>query len=386
MSNFLAIATVTAALQRMLQGHVGADVPGAHVWTDRPDTRQNATKGPGLNIYLYQVSPDPTLRNADLPTRTSGGQLVRRPQAALTLHYLFSCYGDENALEPQRVLGSAVRTLHARPVITRALIEAVTDAANDNPPTHPELVDTDLGQQVDLVRLAPLGLNLEELSKLWSVFFQVPHALSVAYQASVVLIEEPVTPAAGQPVITPDLTVGLVNRPRITNVGKPDGTPISAGDTITIRGERLLGEALAVRVGGQAATPGTAAPDHLTLDLSTVDDLRPGSVPVLLTHGALKEQSNVAHFVLHPMVDQASVAGGIVTVTTDLTVGARQRAALALLDPGTGERLHVFAVPERTADTHTLTVPVSGAVPGSYRVRFLVDGADSQPDGPVVTL
>jgi Pvc16 N-terminal domain len=386
MSNFLAIATVTAALQRMLQGRVGADVPGAHVWTDRPDARQNAANGPGLNIYLYQVSPDPAQRNADLPTRAADGQLVRRPQAALTLHYLFSCYGDDNELEPQRVLGSAVRTLHARPVITRELIEAVTDAANDNPPIHPELVDADLGRQADLVRLAPLGLNLEELSKLWSVFFQVPYALSIAYQASVVLIEETVTPVAGRPVVTADLTVGPLNRPRITGVGKPDGSPVSAGDTITIRGERLLGTALAVRVGGQPATPDATAPDHLTIDLSTVGDLRPGGVPVQLSHGPLPEQSNVAHFVLHPAVDQVSAAGGSVTVTTDLTIGTRQQAALALFDPATGERVHAFAVPERTADTRALTVPVPGAGPGSYRVQLLVDGAESEPDGPVVTL
>ena len=43
-------------------------------------------------------------------------------------------------------------------------------------------------------------MNLEELSKLWSVFFQTPYALSIAYQASVVLIEpdlEPIDAAPG---------------------------------------------------------------------------------------------------------------------------------------------------------------------------------------------
>ena len=37
MSNFLAIATVTATLSRLLQAAVGADVPGATVTTIRPD-------------------------------------------------------------------------------------------------------------------------------------------------------------------------------------------------------------------------------------------------------------------------------------------------------------------------------------------------------------
>lgn len=386
MSDFRAIATVTAALQRLLQGPVGHDVPGAHVWTDRPDTRQNAAKGPGLNIYLYQVSPDPALRNADLPTRTSGGTLVHRPQAALILHYLFSCYGDDSELQPQLVLGSAVRTLHARPVITHPLIQAVIDAAHDNPPVHSDLADADLGAQVDLVRLAPLGLNLEELSKLWSVFFQVPYALSVAYQASVVLIEEPLAPAGGQPVITPELAVGLLNRPRIIAVGKPDNTPVAAGDTITIRGDRLLGAGLVLHVGGQPVTPTSTAPDRILLGLSAVDGLRPGGIPVQLSYGALREPSNVAHFVLHPTIVSASVVDATVTVTTDLTVGARQRVAVALHDPATGERLLVLPVPERASDAPTLSVAATGVLPGTYRVRLMVDGADSQPDGPVVTL
>src|SRR3954469_3999130 len=201
MSDFRAVATVTAALQRLLQTAVGADVPGALAWTDRPDAHQSAdANGPGVNIYAYQVTSEPTQRNSDLPTRGPSGQVVRRPQAALALHYLMSFYGDDGELEPQRVLGSVVRTLHARPIITRALITTVTDAAKDNPPIHPSLADSNLADQIDVVRVSPLALNLEGLSKLWSVFFQVPYGLSIAYQASIVFIDEPVQPAASSPV------------------------------------------------------------------------------------------------------------------------------------------------------------------------------------------
>jgi hypothetical protein len=387
MSDFRAVATVTAALQRLLQGPLGVDVPGAHVWTDRPDTRHSAgASGPGANIFLYQVSPDPALRNVDLPARGPDGRLTRRPQAALTLYYLFSFYGDDGELEPQRVLGTTVRTLHARPLVTRSLIQAVTDAAVQSPPVHPDLAASDLAEQADLVRLAPLGLNLEELSKLWSVFFQVPYALSVAYQASVVLIEEPVTPRSSIPVIVPDVTVGVLNRPRITRVGKPDRTPVRAGDTVTIHGERLLGEATVVRMAGLRVSPISAAPHEMTVDLSTVDGLRPGGVPVQVTHGALGERSNVASFVLHPTVDSATVAAGTLTVVADRAVGARQRAAIALLDPASGQRSHLLTVPPRGADTDSLAAPIAGVAAGQYTVQLFVDGADSQPDGPVVTL
>jgi len=87
MSNFLAIATVTATLGQVLQPAVGAGVPGATVTTLRPDGAGAGPRPTGVNIYLYQVTPNAAYRNADLPTRTSEGDLMQRPQAALDLHY-----------------------------------------------------------------------------------------------------------------------------------------------------------------------------------------------------------------------------------------------------------------------------------------------------------
>ena len=69
----------------------------------------------GVNVFLYQVTPNAAWRNADLPTRRANGDLIQRPQAALDLHYLLTFYGDESLLQPQRVLGSVVRTLHCGP-------------------------------------------------------------------------------------------------------------------------------------------------------------------------------------------------------------------------------------------------------------------------------
>ena len=398
MSDFLAVATVTAALQRLLQSAVGADVPGADAWTDRPDQRQQgANEGPGVNIYLYQVGSDPTQRNADLPTRGPGGQVRQRPRVPLALHYLLSFYGDEGELEPQRVLGSAVRTLHARPLITHELIDAVTAAAQAVPPVHPSLAASDLVDQLDLVRLSPLALNLEELSKLWSVFFQVPYALSVAYQASVVYLEQPVVAVAGPPVLQPELAVGLLRRPRITRVDAVSGDLVFATDTLVVHGERLDGESITVRVGADVRAPASAAPDLITVDLSSVGGLHPGPVPVQVRHGPLGEQSGVASFLLHPTItvsavqDQGTVT---VTVTSDLPVGAAQTAALALLEPVSGRPVHVISVPSREADTTEVTVPVRGVPAGPYVVSLSVDGADSRVErdaaghltGPMVTL
>ena len=86
---------------------------------------------------------------------------------ALDLHYLLSFHGDEAKLEPQRLLGSVARTLHAHPVLTREMIQ---DTLQD--PLFGFLAGSDLADQVEPVKFTPSFLSLEELSKLWSVFLR----------------------------------------------------------------------------------------------------------------------------------------------------------------------------------------------------------------------
>src|SRR5438128_2423547 len=133
-------------MSRILQAAVGADVPGATVTTIRPDDPVGEATPVAANLFLYQVSPNAAFRNADLPTRDFDGQLVERPQAALDLHYLLTFTGNDGQLEPQRILGSAARTLHARPVLTRADIRATIDAAVAVDPAH-FLKNSDLDTQ-----------------------------------------------------------------------------------------------------------------------------------------------------------------------------------------------------------------------------------------------
>src|SRR5436309_11922535 len=98
MSNFLAVATVTAALTEFIQAAIGPDVGAASVTTTRPDGSGTGTPATSVNVYLYQVTPNAAFGNVDLPTRRANGDLVQRPQAALDLHYLLTFLGDEGKL------------------------------------------------------------------------------------------------------------------------------------------------------------------------------------------------------------------------------------------------------------------------------------------------
>jgi uncharacterized protein DUF4255 len=185
-SNHLAIAACTAALRHVLIDAATRAVNGASVTFLRPDAPSGmASAGSRVNLFLYQVTPNAAWRNADLPTRGAEGIVRQRPQAALDLHYLITFFGNDADLEPHRLLGSTVSALHARPVLNRQQIKNATDAFSGG-----LLANSDLHKQVELIRFSPSSLNLEELSRLWMMFVQVPYALSITYQASVVLIEE----------------------------------------------------------------------------------------------------------------------------------------------------------------------------------------------------
>ena len=128
MANSLAIATVTATLEKLLEKPLDADVSGAKVTFVRPDATGGGLPATRANLFLYQVTPSAAARNEDLPTRSGDGrQALNRPRIGLDLHYLITFYGREADFEPQRLLGSTVRTLHARPVLTRPQIrDAIT--------------------------------------------------------------------------------------------------------------------------------------------------------------------------------------------------------------------------------------------------------------------
>ncbi|WP_419661812.1 hypothetical protein Dvar_22450 [Desulfosarcina variabilis str. Montpellier] len=192
MSNALAIATVTTALAQIVRTAAQSMVAGSDVVTGPPDP--SGSPANRIHLFLYQVSPNGAMRNNDLPMRSADGKLVMRPTAAINLHYLLAFYGSGSDLETQRMLGAVVRDLHAKPLLTRTVIQ---DAIS----SQTFLTDSNLADAVEQVKFSPLAVSLEEMAKLWSVFFQTPYALSLAYEAAVVLIESELQTQPALPVL-----------------------------------------------------------------------------------------------------------------------------------------------------------------------------------------
>jgi hypothetical protein len=210
MSNSLAIATVTRALQGIVQQAVGSVVPGAAVLTRSPtkisDTDQQNSS---VNLFLFQATANDAWRNEDLPARSADGTLRRRPRLAVDLHFILSFHGDDTMLVPQRMLGAVLAELHREPRLTVSAIRgAIAMAGGD----HGPLGDSDLADQVESITFSLQRPNLEELSKIWSVLFQVPYSLSAFYVASVVFLEPDVQPTPVVPVGADGIVVDVTPR------------------------------------------------------------------------------------------------------------------------------------------------------------------------------
>ena len=387
MSNSLAIATVTAALQQVLTPAVGNAVGSAKVGFSRPDGGNSQT--PLVNIFLYQVTPNAAYRNADLPTRRADGTLVQRPQAALDLHYLFTFHGNDDQLEPQRLLGAVATTLHSQPLLSKQnIIKALSQ--------YSFLAASNLADAVERVRFTPTSLSLEEFSKLWSAFFQVEYSLSAAYQASVVLLESDDTPQEAPPVQARNLYVVPFRWPAIDRVISQAGAdqPIVAGSTLLIQGRQLLSDDTLVLLEDQELTPPSVTDTEVTLPLPANAHAGLKGLQILqkMQMGTPQQphrgfESNVAPFVLRPTITSPPSAvaapnppgGANVTLNLSPNIGVGQRAVLLLNTlPAAPTAAGYTSLPTvSSADSAQITINIHGVPAGTYLVRVQIDGAQS---------
>jgi hypothetical protein len=210
MTTAFGIAAVTATVRELLNdgivehnlsGILSSSVSVSALPPDRviPASGVEPTQ---LNLFLHRVSANTGWRNEGLPARdASGRQRLSNAPLALDLHYLLSAYGASE-LHGEILLGYAMQWLHERPVLTRDAIQAaLTPSPLPGTPLERALADAGLADQIELVKITPEYLDTEEMSKLWTAT-QSHLRPTVAYRATVVLIEASEPARAPLPVLT----------------------------------------------------------------------------------------------------------------------------------------------------------------------------------------
>lgn len=431
MSSALAIASVTAVLRDLLNNGLidhnvvaaAGDVSVTALPPDRIDTTDAALTN-RLNLYLYKISHNAGWRNQALPSRDSNGSRVTNPPLALNLHYLLTAYANQE-LHSEILLGYGMQILHETPVLTRDAIrtalQSPTPSLGGLPTELQALFTSELAEQVEMIKLWPETMSVEELFNLWGSF-QTAYRPTAAYQASVVLIESRGSTKSSLPVLARNVYVVPFKQPVVEGLKSQKTAadpvidqPILAGYRLAVQGQNLRGEETLLKLGGVEVTPAETdtgdaqivAPLPASLfagvhGAQVVHRLPMGTPPA--PHRGV--ESNVAAFVLRPTivgpVGVANVQGAganprsaDINVTFDPHVGALQRVVLLLNElqgppapPNAPPALaYSFVAPPRLdlenpppalpAPSASITFAVSGVMAGDYLVRVQVDGAES---------
>ena len=189
------------------------------------------------------------------------------------------------------------------------------DASNSNV----QYLDSNLSAQIDLVRLTPINFSLDDMSKLWAAFPQTDFVLSMAYMATVVLIETDELPSApALPVLTWHVQAAPFSLTFIDSIDPQSVVPAPpAPMSITLHGQGLGTNNTVAFM-----TPGKTDPIFASIDPGSTADsvavtlpagLRPGintvqlmpasaSPPDSPPSSAALPQSNAMAFVILPAI------------------------------------------------------------------------------------
>lgn len=218
-----AIGRISESLRNLLLGEMNL-MPEVPVTILAPDETGGVRR---INLFLYKVQENPFLRNQDWQVNPTDSSRLVPPPLSLSLYYLMTPYAENddnlgNAAQHE-ILGEAMRVFYEYPVIPD------------------EYLAGDLGAAREQIKIMHNGLDMEELSQVWSTFSE-PFRLSVLYEISVVQLDQSAEQERPLPQRVRQIGVPPVRAPyepplvdRMAPINGPPGT------IVTFFGEHLDG-------------------------------------------------------------------------------------------------------------------------------------------------
>ena len=418
MSSPLAIAAVTAVLKDLLNdGLLNHDLSSIGSFSvtalppDRISTGQNEPNQ--LNMFLYQVTANPGWRNVGMPSRDGNGVRLTNAPLALDLHYLLTAYGSQD-LNAEILLGYSMQMLHETPVLTRAQLRTVLGAPSPVngqisplPSIFGALTAIDLADQIELIKISPVFLTTEELSKMWTAM-QARYRPSMAYIASVVLIQADNLGRSAPPVLKRgpnDTGPAALAAPFPTLAGvRPALSELlpamRLGDDLLITGSNLddsgaitaVFENTRAQLSPEIGSIASDSPSKLTIhipsiaeDADAMHEWAIGLYKLMLrvSRPNLPEwTTNSVAIALAPLITVTplnAAPGNIsLTVTCEPRLLPEQEQQVSLIF-GARAVLPTLVTQGGPNDPTTLDFTINGVAPGQYLVRLRVEGIDSLP-------
>jgi hypothetical protein len=424
MSSPLAIGAVSAVLRNLLDNgmvDIGAVLGPVTVSVLAPDRidLDEPNFAPRLNLFLHQVLPNAAWRNRELPSRSASGERLTNAPLALDLHYLVTAYGVAD-FQAEILLGYAMHLLHERAQLDRAAIRRALDPspldASMLPPAFQALAASDLADQIEALRITPVPMGSDEMSKLWSAT-QSHYRPSAAYQVGVVLIEGTRPARSPLPVLSRGSVDALTQRdrgvvvqpdllppgPTILSVTPPNRQSAALlGDTVELTGVRLAGSGVRallrhrlavapIEIPAVVGAGGASASFTLPADAAAQASLPAGlwQLSLVLTPSGelLERETNAIALLLAPDPVIAADAALALPAATAVRAGAPPVVTVTLFARPRvrPEQAAVLALGATTATAARRTLATDALVfgfpnslaAGTQWLRLRVDGVDS---------
>jgi hypothetical protein len=246
-ASYLAIEAASRSLRSLLRDRMQDAVA---VTLAPPDIEPaDAAEERRINLYLLEVKEHAQLKNQMPPGAGNPGR-YERPPLSLELVYLLTTHvSSETATDAdltcQRMLGDALGALHDQPILTRQVL-AITP--RDRPVGAP-LLDTDLLDEHEALKVSLHPASLEDYAKVWTALPDAAFRRSVMLTVSLVQISAIVPRVSPRPIQVRRVIADVGRRPVIASVfltpaapGDPETeTRVRLGQQIIIRGHNLSG-------------------------------------------------------------------------------------------------------------------------------------------------
>ncbi len=389
-----AIGAVSQLLRDRLLFRLAGTVGNVRI--GKPDAVGEGITNPRLNLFLYEIQLDPSLRNRSLDS----GQPT---PLWLVLKYLLTAFdegGDSDSIQAQEYLGEGMRVLQELSFLPLSSVASDgLQALAPNPealkitfdPTSSELISK-LMQGPDEKYRCSVGFEVRPVMiatgepPAYSLLVGIDYINNEVIGAAGISI--PILPAMG---------------PKIEAISPTKITPPLPPTTafLTIRGSNLGLSNLTVRLGAVNLPIVAQSPDALTCELngniSNGSSISAGSQPICVVQSLPNDKTRSSNLLVANLLPVIAIAEfttdpapdifGYLTLTGFLLGTARDDVFVALYQAG--KTVRIFDVweeilPPPPPQTE-LRVQIADAVPsGSYRVILRVNGQQAQNSPEVI--
>jgi len=397
MGNYLAIGAVTAIIKFILERELYEEFGNSSlsISTKAPHAISHQRDDIGLNIFLYHVSLNSGYTNYDLPRRDARGRLISNPLVGLDLHYLLTPFsGNNDEVLIQQILASTIRILLENPILTKQIIDDALNSIRQLDETN-KILNSDIAEQSEKIKIIFKPISLEEITKIWSSYVQTNYRLSVAYLATVVLINGKKEPIHQLPVQERKIFVQQFRSPLIEQI-EPSIVQWDADEKnmkIQIKGKNLHSDNLKVVINGFEITSSLISSiSNEKLKVNLPVDLQAGLKTLKIIHGIpdkndndnpvsdsqrlLAFESNNLIFVLAPKIFDFPLhinKGTALTLNFKPPITQHQKVEILIGEKTFSQKI----ADDQTFPIESLQISTSDFPIGKFLFRLRVDGAES---------